>query len=116
MPHVGRDGITRKVVCLVGSTLFKDAFEEQARREALKGHIVLSIDSFIKSKDYPENERDPRLSPAVCTLLDRLMEAKIDLSDEVIVICLNGYIGESGVQHIAYAKQHGKPIRYIEEL
>jgi hypothetical protein len=37
---------------------------------------------------------------------------KIDLSDEIFVIDVNGYIGSSTRKEIAYAKQQNKPVRY----
>lgn len=34
------------VVCLCGSTRFREAFEQAARRETLAGNIVLSVGLF----------------------------------------------------------------------
>ena len=39
---------------------------------------------------------------------------KIDMSDEIFVINVGGYIGESTRSEIEYAKEHGKKISYLE--
>lgn len=48
--------------------------------------------------------------------LDELHFRKIDMSDEVYVINLEGYIGESTRNEINYAKKTGKPVNYMEPL
>jgi hypothetical protein len=46
--------------------------------------------------------------------LDVLHFAKIDLSDEILVLdCDGGYIGESTEREIEYARMRGKAIRYL---
>lgn len=99
---------TLGVVCLCGSTRFKDAFEEANRRETLAGRIVLSVAIF----GHCETEE---LHPEVKHQLDMLHLKKIDLAEEVLVINVNGYIGESTRREIAYANERGKRIRYLEE-
>ena len=37
---------------------------------------------------------------------------KIDLADEVLILDVDGYIGESMGRELAYAKAHGKRVRY----
>ncbi|KKM68654.1 hypothetical protein LCGC14_1458720 [marine sediment metagenome] len=46
-------------------------------------------------------------------LLDELHFRKIDLSDEVYVVNVDGYIGESTRREMAYAMAQGKPIRFM---
>ena len=41
-------------------------------------------------------------------------KAKISMADEIFVINVGGYIGESTRSEIAYAKANGKPVRYQE--
>ena len=48
-------------------------------------------------------------------MLDDMHLRKIDLADEIFVINVDGYIGESTRREIAYAKQTGKPVRYLCE-
>jgi len=39
---------------------------------------------------------------------------KIDMADEIFVINVGGYIGESTKSEIEYAKDTGKKINYLE--
>jgi hypothetical protein len=48
-------------------------------------------------------------------MLDRQHLAKIDLADEIFVINVGGYIGDSTRREIAYAEFKGKAISYLEE-
>ena len=45
--------------------------------------------------------------------MDELHLRKIDLSDEIFVVNLENYIGESTRKEIEYATQLGKPVRYF---
>ena len=47
-------------------------------------------------------------------MLDELHKRKIDLADEILVLNVGGYIGESTRSEIEYAKAHNKTIRYLE--
>jgi hypothetical protein len=47
-------------------------------------------------------------------MLDRQHLAKIDLADEIFVINIGGYIGDSTRREIAYANYRGKSITYLE--
>lgn len=47
-------------------------------------------------------------------MLDEMHKQKIDMSDEVYVINVGGYIGESTKSEIEYAKAEGKKIDYLE--
>jgi hypothetical protein len=96
------------VVCLCGSTRFKGAFEDANRRETLAGRIVLSVGVFGHCEAEP-------LRPAVKAELDELHLRKIDRADEILVININGYIGESTRREIAYAQARGKRVRFVEE-
>lgn len=102
-----------KIVCLCGSTRFKEAFELINMHETLKGHIVVTVGMFGHS-DYPSGAKhicdDGNMDNARKQLLDRLHMRKIDLCDEVIVINVGGYIGQSTVNEIEYARSTGKPI------
>lgn len=99
------------VVCLCGSTRFIDAFNEARKTETLAGKIVLSIEIVTTQS----REHDPQfVNPEVKAMLDELHLRKIDLADEVLILNVGGYIGESTSRELAYAKEHGKVIRYLE--
>ena len=48
-------------------------------------------------------------------MLDDIHKRKIDLSDEIFVINVDNYIGDSTRSEIEYALAHGKKVRYLEE-
>ena len=97
-----------KVITLCGSTRFKDEFLETQKRLTLEGNIVISVGLFGHSGD---NEV---WTDGVKDMLDRQHLAKIDLADEIYVINVDGYIGDSTRREIAYAEFKGKSITYLE--
>lgn len=103
-----------KVVCLCGSTRFKDAFDEANYRETMMGRIVLSVGFFMHASGNKHGE-DIGATPEQKIALDELHKRKIDLADEVLILNVNGYIGESTRSEIEYAEAHKKPLRYLEE-
>jgi len=52
----------------------------------------------------------------VAEKMDELHLRKIDLADKVLVVNINGYIGESTAREIVYAKAHAKPVAYVEPI
>lgn len=99
-----------KVITLCGSTRFKDEFLEAQKRLTLEGNIVISVGLFGHSGD---NEV---WNEGVKEMLDRQHLVKIDLADEIFVINVGGYIGESTRREIAYAKSKGKNVSYLEDF
>ena len=97
-----------KVVTLCGSTHFKDEFLEAQKRLTLEGNVVISVGLFGHSGD------DEVWTEGVKDMLDRQHLAKIDLADEIFVINVGGYIGDSTRREIAYAEFKGKTITYLE--
>lgn len=97
----------RNIVCLCGSTKFKDAFVTATREESMKGSIVLSVAMFGHLEGLD-------MSGETKKLFDELHFDKIKLADEVLVLNVGGYIGESTKREIDFAKSCGKRIRYLE--
>ena len=97
-----------KVITLCGSTRFKDEFQEAQKRLTLEGNVVITVGLFGHSGD------DVVWSEGVKDMLDRQHLAKIDLADEIFVINVGGYIGDSTRREIAYAEFKGKTIKYME--
>ena len=96
-----------KVITLCGSTRFKDAFLEQQKRLTLEGNIVLSVGMFGHYGD------DALWTESTKAMLDDMHKRKIDMADEIFVINVGGYIGESTRSEIEYAKRTGKAVRYL---
>ena len=103
-----------KVITLCGSTRFKDEFMEAQKRLTLEGNIVISVGLFGHSGDYEvwENMDEGTLT-ATKEMLDDMHKRKIDMADEIFVINVGGYIGESTRSEIEYAAIHGKTVKYL---
>ena len=102
-----------KIVCLCGSTRFYEQFQQANYNETMDGNIVLSV-GFYPHRLEVHNQT------VGCTeeqkiKLDELHKRKIDLADEILVLNIGGYIGNSTKSEIEYAKAHNKSIRYLED-
>ena len=97
-----------KIVCICGSGRFLKQMHEVEESLTLSNCIVLMIG--VNTKDVARNIDFEKYKP----MLDELHLRKIDLSDEVFIVNVNGYIGESTRNEINYAKCQGKPIKYLE--
>lgn len=111
----GRLAERPKVVCLCGSTRFTDEMLVISWDFVKRGIIVLSW-NVLPSSYTKDALTESHLAEkeGVKEALDELHKRKIDLSDEVFVINLNGYIGESTRSEINYALSTNKPVRYLE--
>ena len=101
------------IVCLCGSTRFKDAFDEATYQETMAGRIVLSV-GFLMHAVGNRHGQGIGATPEQKIALDELHKRKIDLADEVLVLNVGGYIGESTRSEIEYAESLAMPIRYLE--
>lgn len=99
-----------KVITLCGSTKFKDAFIKAQKDLTLQGNIVISVGLFGHSGDnevWTEGTKE---------MLDEMHKRKIDMADEIFVINVGGYIGNSTRSEIEYAVRHGKSVNYLEPI
>ena len=104
------------IITLCGSTRFKADFLEAQKRLTLAGNIVISVGLFGHAGDSEVWENmDEGTRTKTKEMLDDMHKRKIDLSDEIFVINVGGYIGESTRSEIAYARETGKTVRYLEE-
>ena len=81
----------------------------------LKGNIVISVGLFGHSGDDEvwENMDEGTLTKTK-EMLDDMHKRKIDMADEIFVINVNGYIGESTKSEIEYAIKNNKKVNYLE--
>ena len=105
-----------KVITLCGSTRFKDEFLKVQKDLTLQGNIVISVGLFGHSGDSEvwENMDEGTLTKTK-EMLDDMHKRKIDMSYEIFVINVDGYIGESTKSEIEYAKSLGKKVNYLED-
>ena len=106
-----------KVITLCGSTRFKRAFIEVQKHLTLEGNIVISVGLFGHSGDSEvwENMDEGTLTQTK-EMLDDMHKRKIDMADEIFVINVGGYIGDSTRSEIQYAKDHNKKVNYLEPI
>lgn len=103
-----------KIVCLCGSTKFFKEFQKQNYLETMRGNIVLSVGFYPHASEEVHGE-SLACTPEQKTSLDELHKRKIDLADEVFVLDVENYIGDSTRSEIEYAIQHEKVIRYLSQ-
>lgn len=97
---------TPTIVCICGSSKFRELILGHSRKETLHGRIVVNHGFFHHADPFP-------ITDETKDMLDELMLRKIDVANEVLVIDPNGYIGKSTDRAIFYAKKQGKPVRYL---
>lgn len=95
----------RNIITLIGSTTFKDDFIKIAKEYTLKGYVVLHTDCFSHTDgdEYDDDE---------IKTLYQVSKDRIRLSDSVVVIDRDGYIGDSSLAEIQFARVLGKPVFY----
>jgi hypothetical protein len=105
------------IVCLCGSTRFAYAFKQANFTETLKGNIVLSIGVNMRDSGdaklleaYTPDQRE-----SIKANLDELHLRKIDLADEILVLNVENYVGDSTRREIEYARKTGKRVRWLNE-
>ena len=97
-----------KIVTMCGSLKFQKLMMEVAEKMARKGFCVLTPVFPV-----PEN------NPITEEQLQKMKEAhfkRIELSDAILVVNANPYIGNSTNREIEYAQKLGKEIRYVFDL
>jgi hypothetical protein len=132
--QLGRSGpneepMAPKIVVLCGSTRFAKEFTRENARLTADGRIVLAPGWFghhapgCQRAGWAAKLNVPCplcgarvLTPRLKEELDLLHLRKIDLADEVFVVNVGGYVGDSTKAEIAYAERLGKPITYLEDL
>ncbi len=98
-----------KKITLCGSTKFKKEFEEINKILTLEGNIIYSV-AFFCHADKILLKEDEKLK------LDYIHLKKIDNSDGIFVIDVNGYIGDSTKKEINYAESNNKFVKYLSSF
>lgn len=109
-----REKLKPKVVCFCGSTRFAEYFMIHRWELEKQGIITLGI-NILPNNYFVEGNSHGAEQEGVKEILDELHKRKIDLSDEVFVLDVDGYIGESTRNEINYAESIGKPIKYLSK-
>jgi hypothetical protein len=80
----------------------------------LAGRIVPSIGSHSQSDAVTFADWAPDAVDRALAGLAALHEREIELADEVLVIDVGGYVGESTAREVASARALGRPVRSWE--
>lgn len=95
-----------KIITLCGSTRFTGAMLEEAWRLTKLENIVIHWSIRAGSADFlDETDRD---------IVDRLYLHKIAMADEVRIINVGGYIGDSTRSEVCHARKLGKLVTWLE--
>lgn len=98
-----------KIITVCGSYKFKKEMLEIAEKMTLNGNCMLMpIDLTKPNKEaYSKDE---------ALMIDKMHKEKIKLSDAILVVNVNGYIGNSTKSEIKFAKLLNKEILYYTDL
>ena len=97
-----------KIVCYCGSLkVALNEFKKQEYESVMRGEIAL-LPACMFGEPYLSKEGDYKI------MADNLHKRKIDICDEVFILNVGGYIGESTRSEIEYAKSIDKPTFYLE--
>lgn len=97
-----------KIITLCGSLKYQKEMMVVAQKMALEGNCVLT-------PTYPVME-DIKITSEQLEKLKNEHFKRIELSDSILVINYNNYIGESTRLEIDYAKKLNKEIIYYTDL
>lgn len=104
-----------KVVCFCGSTRFAEQFMIERWELEKQGIITLGINILPNGYWSGGNDHGAE-QEGVKHIIAELHFRKIDISDEVIILNVGGYIGESTRMEINYAISQNKSIKYFEPI
>ncbi len=97
-----------KVITICGSFKFIPQIMQEAERLTLEGNCVLSMIYTTKDKES-YSDKDYKM-------MGELHFQKIEMSDAIFVVNVEGYIGESTKKEIEYAKSLNKEVMYLEKI
>lgn len=93
------------IITLCGSLKFQYVFNDVQMRLERDGHCCFSV-GFSESNYTPPTDTEKKV-------LDKVHYRKISLSDLVLVIDVDGYIGESTTEEIRFAVVNNKWVGYL---
>lgn len=97
-----------KIITLCGSLKFQKEMMIIAEKMTLEGYCILT-------PVYPVSENMDRTEEQLIKLKEEHFK-RIELSDTILVVNVNKYIGNSTNLEIEYAKKLGKEIIYYTDL
>lgn len=98
-----------KIITICGSYKFKKEMVEITEKMTLQGNCMLTPIELAKpnKEAYTEDE---------ALIIDKMHKEKIKLSDAILVVNVNNYIGSSTKSEIEFAKSLDKEVMYYTDL
>jgi len=98
-----------KIITICGSYKFKKEMNEITEKMTLKGNCVLAPNELTKPNKEAYTKEE-------AMIIGSMHKEKIKLSDAILVVNVNNYIGDSTKREIEYAKSLNKEILYYTDL
>lgn len=99
-----------KIITVCGSLKFYNEMINISEKMELEGNCMLMP---IYNPNHPNKDA---YTIEEGLILDKMHKEKIKLSDAILVVNVNGYIGSSTKKEIEYAKSLNKEIIYYTDL
>ena len=98
-----------KIITICGSYKFKKEMIEIAEQLTLEGNCVLMPNELSRpsKESYTKEE---------ATMIDKMHKEKIKLSNSILVVNVDNYIGSSTKKEIEYATKLNKEIIYYTDI
>ena len=103
--RTARDEYT--VITLCGSMRFREEFERLDAELTLAGHVVLTPAALAPATELTGEQR---------ARIGRVHLQKVGMADEVLVVNVGGYVGESTRREIDHARSRGVSVSFLEPL
>ena len=99
-----------KIITICGSMKFIKEMIEISEKVELQGNVVL-MPIYNPSRPNKDSFTNKEI-----LILDKMHRERIKLSDAILVVNVEGYIGSSTKSEIEFAKSLNKEILYYSEL
>lgn len=97
-----------KIITVCGSYRFKKEMVEITEKLALQGNCMITPIELSKTNKEAYTEEDVKM-------LEKMHKEKIKISDAILVVNVNDYIGSSTQKEIEYAKSLNKEVLYYTD-
>ena len=101
--------VKMKIITVCGSYKFKKEMTEITEKMTLKGNCMITPNELAKTDKEAYTKEE-------ILMIDKMHKEKIKISDAILVVNVNGYIGNSTKSEIEYAKSLNKEILYYTDL
>ena len=98
-----------KIITICGSYKFKQEMIEISEIMTLKGNCVLQPNELSRASKESYTKDEARI-------IDKMHKEKIKLSDAILVVNVDNYIGSSTKKEIDYATKLNKEIIYYTDI